>query len=62
QLTKTVPSAATAGGLNGAAIQTRKIIEEGIQKVLGGQGVDAALKDTKARADAALGEYNANFK
>lgn len=62
QLTRTVPSPATAGGLNGAAIQTRRIIEEGLQKVLGGQGVDAALKDTKARADAALGEYNANFK
>lgn len=62
QLTKTVPSPATAGGLNGAAIQTRKIIEEGIQKVLGGSSVDAALKETKARADAALAEYNANFK
>ncbi|GAA5436781.1 ABC transporter substrate-binding protein [Deinococcus aquaticus] len=62
QLTRTVPSAATAGGLNGAAIQTRKIMEEGVQKVLGGQNVDAALKETKARADAALAEYNANFK
>lgn len=62
QLTKTVPSPATAGGLNGAAIQTRKIIEEGIQKVLGGQSVADALKDTKTRADAALNEYNANFK
>ncbi|MFC3861913.1 ABC transporter substrate-binding protein [Deinococcus antarcticus] len=62
QLTKTVPSAATAGGLNGAAIQTRKIVEEGIQKVLNGTPVADAMKDTKARADAALAEYNANFK
>ncbi len=62
QLTRTVPSPATAGGLNGAAIQTRKIIEEGVQKVLSGQSVDAALKEAKARADAALSEYNANFK
>ena len=62
QLTKTVPGTATAGGLNGAAIQTRKIMEEGVQKVLAGQNVDAALKETKARADAALAEYNANFK
>ena len=62
QLTKTVPSPATAGGLNGAAIQTRKIIEEGVQKVLSGASVDAALKETKTRADAALAEYNANFK
>lgn len=62
QLTKTVPSPATAGGLNGAAIQTRKIVEEGIQKVLNGTPVADAMKDTKARADAALAEYNANFK
>lgn len=62
QLTRTVPSPATAGGLNGAAIQTRKIIEEGIQKVLNGASVDAALRETKARADAALNDYNANFK
>lgn len=62
QLTKTVPSPATAGGLNGAAIQTRKIIEEGVQKVLNGASVDAALKEAKTRADAALAEYNANFK
>ncbi|GGL96166.1 ABC transporter substrate-binding protein [Deinococcus aerophilus] len=62
QLTKTVPSPATAGGLNGAAIQTRKIIEEGVQKVLSGTSVDAALREAKARADAALSDYNANFK
>jgi len=62
QLTKTIPNPATAGGLNGAAIQTRKIIEEGIQKVLSGQSVDAALAEAKTRADAALAEYNANFK
>jgi len=62
QLTQTVPSAATAGGLNGAAIQTRQIIEEGLQKVLGGASVDAALRETKVRADAVLAEYNANFK
>ncbi|TDE86175.1 ABC transporter substrate-binding protein [Deinococcus sp. S9] len=62
QLTQTVPSPATAGSLNGAAIQTRKIIEEGLQKVLNGTPVDAALRETKARADAALSDYNANFK
>ena len=62
QLTKTVANPASAGALNGAAIETRKIIEEGIQKVLGGQGVDAALAETKARADQALADYNKNFK
>lgn len=62
QLTQTIPSPATAGGLNGAAIQTRQIIEQGIQKVLGGTPVDAALAETKTRADAALNEYNSNFR
>ena len=62
QLTKTVPSPATAGNLNGAAIETRKIVEEGVQKVLGGASVDSAIKETQQRANAALGQYNANFK
>ena len=62
QLTKTVANPATAGALNGAGIQTRKITEEGLQKVLNGTSVDAALKEAKTRADAALAEYNANFK
>lgn len=62
QLLQTKQNTASAGGLNGAAIQTRKIVEEGIQKVLNGQSVDVALKDTKARADAALREYNSNFR
>ncbi|WP_216326750.1 ABC transporter substrate-binding protein [Deinococcus aestuarii] len=62
QLLRTTPNVASAGALNGTAIQTRKIVEEGLQKVLGGTGVDAAMKDTKARVDAALREYNANFR
>lgn len=62
QLLKTIPSPATAGGLNGAAIQTRTIIEEGLQKVLGGQTVAAAQAEAKTRVDAALNDYNANFK
>ena len=62
QLTKTVPSPATAGGLNGAAIETRRIMEEGVQKVLGGASVDSAVKETQQRVNAALSQYNANFK
>ncbi|AFZ68568.1 ABC transporter substrate-binding protein [Deinococcus peraridilitoris] len=62
QLTKTVSNPASAGGLNGAAIETRKIVEEGLQKVVGGQSVDAAVKDTKARVDKALSDYNKNFR
>lgn len=62
QLLNTVPSPATAGGLNGAAIQTRTIIEEGLQKVMGSQSVAAAQSETKTRVDAALSDYGANFK
>lgn len=62
QQTNTVPSPATAGALTGAGPQTRKIVEEALQKVLNGTSVDAALKEAKTRADAALAEYNANFK
>ncbi|WP_295820760.1 ABC transporter substrate-binding protein [uncultured Deinococcus sp.] len=62
QQTNTVPSPATAGALNGAGPETRRIVEEGLQKVLGGTPVDVALKEAKTRADAALAAYNANFK
>ena len=62
QLTKTIPSPATAGALNGAGIQTRKITEEALQKVLNGVPVDTALKEAKLRADAALSDYNTNLK
>ena len=60
QLTKTVPSPATAGALNGAGLQTRKITEEALQKVLNGASVDDALREAKTRADAAIKDYNAN--
>ncbi|THF87001.1 ABC transporter substrate-binding protein [Deinococcus sp. KSM4-11] len=62
QQTNTIPSPATAGALNGAGPATRKIVEEAIQRVLSGTSVDEALKEAKTRADAALAEYNANFK
>ena len=62
QQTNTVSSPATAGALTGAGPETRKIVEEGLQKVLGGTPVDAALEEAKTRADAALAEYNANFE
>ena len=62
QQTNTVPSPATAGALTGAGPEVRKIVEEGLQKVLNGTPVDAALEEAKTRADAALAEYNANFE
>ncbi|MFC4455939.1 ABC transporter substrate-binding protein [Deinococcus sonorensis] len=62
QLLNTKPNAASAGALNGVAIQTRTLIEQGLQKVLGGASVDSALKDTSAQINAALAEYNQNFK
>jgi len=62
QLLNTTPNVASAGALNGAAIQTRNIIEQGIQKVLSGQSVDSAVSATKEQVDAALADYNKNFK
>jgi sn-glycerol 3-phosphate transport system substrate-binding protein len=62
QQTNTVPSPATAGALTGAGPQTRRIVEEALQKVLNGTSVEAALREAKTRADAALADYNANFK
>jgi len=62
QQTSTVASPATAGALNGAGPETRKITEQALQKVLNGTPVDTALSEAKARVDAALADYNANFK
>ncbi|MFC6591079.1 ABC transporter substrate-binding protein [Deinococcus lacus] len=62
QLTETKPSPATAGGLNGAALETRKIVEEGVQKILNGSDVDSAVQETQQRANDALKQYNANFE
>ncbi|TSA85884.1 ABC transporter substrate-binding protein [Deinococcus detaillensis] len=62
QQTNTVPSPATAGALNGASPQVRRAVEEGLQRVLSGTPVDAALAEAKTKADAAIADYNANFK
>ena len=62
QQTGTVASPATAGALNGAGPETRKITEQALQKVLNGTPVNDALSEAKTRVDAALADYNANFK
>lgn len=61
QLLNTIPNSATAGALMGTFQATRTIVEEAIQKVLGGASVEASLEQAKRLADAALAEYNANF-
>ena len=61
QLLETQVNTATAGALLGTFEDTRIIIEEAVQRVLGGGDVDEALADAKAQADARLQEYNANF-
>ncbi len=61
QLLNTIPNSATAGALMGTFGATRTIVEEAIQKVLGGASVEASLAQAKRLADAALAEYNANF-
>ena len=62
QLLNTTPNIANAGPLSGATIETRTIIEQGIQKVLGGQSVGDVAAQAQQQVDAALSEYNKNFK
>jgi sn-glycerol 3-phosphate transport system substrate-binding protein len=61
QLLETQVNTATAGALFGTFEDTRIIVEEAVQRVLGGGDVETALADAKAQADARLREYNANF-
>ncbi len=62
QLLATKSNPASAGALNGVAIQTRTFMEQGLQKVLSGTSVDAALSETANQINAALADYNKNFK
>ena len=62
QLLSTKPNIANAGALTGANIQMRTIIEQNIQKVLSGQDVDEVAKTANEQINAALLEYNKNFK
>ena len=62
QLLTTTTNVASAGGLNGTAIQTRTIIEQGLQKVGSGQSVASVASATNDEVNAALAEYNKNFK
>lgn len=62
QLLNTKPNVANAGALTGANIQMRTIIEQNIQKVLGGQAVNEVAKTANEQVTAALVEYNKNFK
>ena len=58
QLLRTTPNVATSGALIGSFIPVRKIIEETIQKVLQGKGVDDAAAEGKAAADKEIQSYN----
>jgi len=58
QLLNTKAGPATAGALFGGMLPTRQVIQEGIQKVLQGQDVDSVAKDTKARVDKVIADYN----
>jgi sn-glycerol 3-phosphate transport system substrate-binding protein len=62
QLLSTKPNIANAGALTGANIQMRSIIEQNIQKVLSGQDVNEVAKTANEQINAALLEYNKNFK
>ncbi len=62
QLLNTKPNLANAGALTGANIQMRAVIEQSIQKVLSGQGIAEVAKTANEQVNAALVEYNKNFK
>jgi sn-glycerol 3-phosphate transport system substrate-binding protein len=62
QLLKTVPNIANAGALSGAIIPMRAVIEQSIQKVLGGQEVASVASTANEQVNAVLVEYNKNFK
>ncbi len=62
QLLNTKPNIANAGALTGANLQMRAVIEQSIQKVLSGQGVADVAKTANEQVNAALVEYNKNFK
>lgn len=61
QLLETVPNEVNAGALNGATIETRNAIEQGMQKVLSGQSVESVATAAAQQANAAIAEYNKNF-
>ena len=61
QLLSTTPNVANAGALNGANIEVRGFIEQGMQKVLDGQNVASVAKTAAAQAKKAMAEYNKNF-
>ena len=62
QLLTTIPNAANAGHLSGATIAMRTAIEQGLQKVTGGQDVAAVAAATSDAVNSALADYNQNFK
>ena len=62
QLLNTKPNPANAGPLSGATIETRTLIEQAIQKVIGGQSVKDVAAATNEQVNAVLTEYNKNLK
>ncbi len=62
QLLNTTPNVANAGPLSGPTIETRTIIEQGLQKVTSGQSVASVAAQAQQQVDAALTEYNKNFR
>ena len=62
QLAAVKGSTATAGAIMGPFPQIRDIIEQAIQAVVtGGGDIDATLADAKAKADAAIADYNSRL-
>jgi len=61
QLNAGQQTSATAGAIMGAFPQIRTIVDQAIIDVTSGGNVDDVLKDAKAKADAALADYNSRL-
>jgi sn-glycerol 3-phosphate transport system substrate-binding protein len=61
QLNEAKVNSATAGAIMGPFPQIRTLVDQAIQAVTSGTSVDDALKEAKAKADAALADYNSRL-
>ena len=62
QLLATKSNNATAGALLGSFLDTRTIIGEAMQQVLGGKSIESALSEANTKANTKLIEYNQNVQ
>jgi sn-glycerol 3-phosphate transport system substrate-binding protein len=62
QLETSKVNTASAGCLMGAFTEIRQYVQTAIEETIKGKSAEDAIKDAKAKADAALTRYNASVK